>query len=196
MQELQLDANGTDRPLLSMISRMDGQKGFDLLVSIVDNIMATGADLVILGSGNEWVEKALEAARDRFPGRIALRYGFDGNLAHRIIAGADIFLMPSRYEPCGLTQMYAMKYGAIPVVRGTGGLEDTISPFDPATGEGNGLKFYPYDSKAFLNAVLQAVDIYSDPARWHQVMHNTMKMDFSWDRSAREYTDIYRSVQR
>ena len=196
MEELQLDSNGTERPLLCMISRMDGQKGFDLLVSIVDDIMETGAGLVILGSGNEWVEKALEAARVRFPGRIALRYGFDGNLAHRIIAGADILLMPSRYEPCGLTQLYAMKYGTIPVVRGTGGLEDTVSPFDKATGKGNGFKFYPYDSKAFLSAILQAVDLCRDRTHRDQLMHNAMTMDFSWDRSAKEYIDIYRSIQR
>ena len=195
IKELQLDETSMKTPLLCMISRMDGQKGFDLLVSIVDAVMETGASLVILGSGNEWVEKSLEAARMRFPGRIALRYGFDANLAHRITAGADIFLMPSRYEPCGLTQLYAMKYGTIPVVRGTGGLEDTVSPFDAATGKGNGFKFYPYDSKAFLDVIVQAVGFYRNRERWKKLMHNGMKMDFSWDRSAREYADIYRTIQ-
>ena len=196
MEELQLDSTPAETPLLCMISRMDGQKGFDLLVSAMEGIMETGAGLVVLGSGNEWVEKALEADRGRFSGRIALRYGFDGNLAHRIIAGADILLMPSRYEPCGLTQLYALKYGTIPVVRGTGGLEDTISPFDKATGKGNGFKFHPYDSKAFLSAIQQAVGLYGNRGAWKRLMHNGMKMDFSWERSAREYISIYNSIQR
>jgi len=195
MKELQLESTGEEIPLLCMISRMDGQKGFDLLVSIVDGIMETGASLVILGSGNEWVEKTLESARTRFPERIALRYGFDANLAHRIIAGADIFLMPSRYEPCGLTQLYAMKYGTIPVVRGTGGLEDTVSLFDTATGKGNGFKFYPYDAKAFLEVIVKAVGLYRNRKHWKKLMHNGMKMDFSWDRSAKEYAGIYRAIQ-
>ena len=196
IQELQLDATLMEAPLLCMISRLDVQKGFDLLLSVMEGIMETGAGLVILGSGNEWMANELSKVQTRHPGRMALRFGFDGNLAHHIMAGSDIFLMPSLYEPCGLTQMYALKYGTVPVARGTGGLEDTISSFDPSTRKGNGFKFYSYDANAFLGSVREAVSLFKKPALWQQLVHNGMKMDFSWDRSAREYLNIYRSIQR
>lgn len=196
IRELQLDEKLMSAPLLCMISRLDFQKGFDLLLSAMEGIMATGAGLVILGSGNEWISHELAEAQKRFPERMVLRSGFDGNLAHRIMAGADILLMPSLYEPCGLTQMYALKYGTIPVARGTGGLEDTISSFDPPTRKGNGFKFYPHDANAFLRSVQEAVGIYQVPGSWKKLMHNGMKMDFSWDRSAKDYINIYRSIRR
>ena len=196
IREMQLDSTLMKAPLLCMISRLDVQKGFDLLLSTIAPIMETGAGLVILGAGNEWIAHELAEVQKRHPGRMALRTGFDVNLAHRIMAGSDIFLMPSLYEPCGLTQMYALKYGTVPVARGTGGLEDTISSFDPATLDGNGFKFYPYDSKAFLSTIRQAADLYHHRETWKRLMHNGMKMDFSWDRSAKDYVDIYRSVQR
>ena len=183
-------------PLLCIISRLDVQKGFDLLLSTIAPIMETGDGLVILGSGNEWISHELAEVQKRHPGRMALRTGFDLNLAHRIMAGADIFLMPSLYEPCGLTQMYALKYGTVPVAKGTGGLEDTISSFDPSTREGNGFKFYPYDASAFLESVREAVALFKKPVLWQPLVHNGMKMDFSWDRSAGEYANIYRSVKR
>jgi starch synthase len=110
------------------------------------------------------------------------------------MAGVDIFLIPSRYEPCGLTQMYALKYGTVPVVRATGGLDDTIVPFDPLTKEGNGFKFGPYKPSAFFSAIRQAVNLFQDPRIWKRLMTNGMKADFSWDKSARRYLEIYRSV--
>ena len=196
LKDLQLDSTLMASPLLCMISRLDVQKGFDLLLSAMNGIMETGAGLIILGSGNALISHELTEAQNRFSGRMAFRSGFDGNLAHRMMAGADIFLMPSLYEPCGLTQMYALKYGTVPVARGTGGLEDTISSFDPATLDGNGFKFYPYDSNAFLSTIRQAADLYHNRGHWKRLMHNGMKMDFSWDRSAKDYVDIYRSVQK
>jgi starch synthase len=195
LRELHLDANLMEAPLLCIISRLDEQKGFDLLLSAIDGIMETGAGLVILGSGKAWISHALSEAQNRFPGRMALRTGFDVNLAHRMIAGSDIFLMPSLYEPCGLTQMYAFKYGTVPVARGTGGLEDTVLSFDPPTREGNGFKFYSYDALDFLQSVQEAVRLYRKRPVWEQLMQNGMKMDFSWDRSAKAYTDIYRSIK-
>ena len=179
---------------MCIISRLDYQKGFDLLLQALDGIMETGAGLVILGSGNPWITEELRKSADRYQGRMALRTGFDGHLAHRILAGSDLFLMPSLYEPCGLTQMYALKYGTVPVVRGTGGLEDTVFTFDLESGKGNGFKFYPYSSDAFLNAVRQGVDVYGQRRTWRKVMKNGMEMDFSWDRSAREYAAIYLRV--
>ena len=110
------------------------------------------------------------------------------------MAGADAFLIPSRYEPCGLTQMYALKYGTIPVVRATGGLEDTVIQFDPVSKKGNGFKFGPYDADAFLESLQHAVDLYKDPGVWKNLMHNGMEADFSWDRSAERYLDLYRSL--
>ena len=179
-----------------MISRLDVQKGFDLLVSTIDDIMKTGVGLVILGSGNEWLTNALLETQRRFPGRMAFKQGFDAKLAHRMIAGADIFLMPSLYEPCGLTQMYALKYGTVPVVRGTGGLEDTVTSYDPSTGEGNGFKFDAYEKDDFLHSVQEALATFSNRGAWPLLRGNGMNMDFSWDRSAGEYISIYNSVQR
>ncbi|MDZ7699963.1 MAG: glycosyltransferase [Deltaproteobacteria bacterium] len=127
---------------------------------------------------------------------MTFKTGFDASLAHRMMAGADIFLMPSLYEPCGLTQMYALKYGTVPVVRGTGGLEDTVSSFDPSTGRGNGFKFYVYEKNVFLESFHQALNIFKDPSTWKKLMQNGMKTDFSWDRSAKEYVDIYKTIRK
>jgi starch synthase len=150
--------------------------------------------LVILGTGDEQVEEALRKTVLRHPKRIGLRIGFDDPLAHLIIGGSDMFLMPSRYEPCGLTQMYALKYGTVPVVRATGGLEDTIVSFDRETGEGNGFKFRPYEPEAFLTSIREAVECFEDPGAWEKVVTNAMKADYSWDRSARVYMDLYESL--
>ncbi len=196
IQEMTLDPLLAKRPLLGMISRLDAQKGLDLLVKVLDDILALDVGLVVLGSGDERIQGAIQEAAQRRPGRVGLTIGFDEPLAHRIMAGADAFLIPSRYEPCGLTQMYALKYGTVPVVRATGGLDDTIVPFDHKTGEGNGFKFSAYEPKAFLEAIRKAVDIFQDPKAWKRLMANGMKADFSWDQSARRYMELYRSVIR
>jgi len=196
IREMTLDPLLAKRPLLGMISRLDAQKGLDLLVKVLDDILALDVGLVVLGSGDERIQGAIQEAAQRRPGRVGLTIGFDEPLAHRIMAGADAFLIPSRYEPCGLTQMYALKYGTVPVVRATGGLDDTIVPFDHKTGEGNGFKFSAYEPKAFLEAIRKAVDIFQDPKAWKRLMANGMKADFSWDQSARRYMELYRSVIR
>jgi starch synthase len=194
MDEMNLDRGLNKRPLLGMISRLDAQKGLDLLVEIIDDILALEVGLVVLGTGDEKIQNAIQEAAERHPGRVGLKIGFDEPLAHRIMAGVDMFLIPSRYEPCGLTQMYALKYGTVPVVRATGGLEDTIAPFDPKTRKGNGFKFEPYEAKAFLETVQQAVQLFNDSEAWKALVANGMKADFSWDRSATAYMDLYRSV--
>jgi len=196
LEEMGLDASLKERPLLGMISRLDTQKGLDLLVEILSDIAALDVGLVVLGSGDESIQEAIKKVADTNRGRVGLKIGFDEPLAHRIMAGVDIFLLPSRYEPCGLTQMYALKYGTVPVVRATGGLEDTIVPFDPQSGEGNGLKFVAYESQAFLAAIRDAVGLFQDAKAWKRLMGNGMRADFSWNRSAQTYMEIYRSLLR
>jgi starch synthase len=194
MKEMNLDTSLKERPIFGMISRLDTQKGLDLLVEILEDMLALNIGLVVLGSGDEEIQKALGQAAERHSGRIGIKIGFDESLAHRIMAGTDIFLIPSRYEPCGLTQMYALKYGTVPLVRATGGLDDTIVPFDPLTGEGNGFKFQPYEADALLRAVQKSVALFDDSKAWKRLTANGMREDFSWDRSARRYLDLYHSI--
>jgi starch synthase len=194
IEEMGLDPSIQERPLLAMISRLDTQKGVDLLVKILKKILELDLGLVILGSGHEKIQQAIQKGVERHRGRVALFIGLDEPLAHRIMAGADIFLIPSRYEPCGLTQMYALKYGTVPVVRATGGLHDTIVQFDPKKGEGNGFKFGPYKPASFLAAIRKAVDLFQNAGAWKKLVANGMKADFSWDRSAQRYLELYHKV--
>jgi len=194
IREMGMDTGLMNKPLLAMVSRLDAQKGLDLLMDILDEILDLDVGLIVLGSGDDRIQQELQQVKKRAPGCVGLFLGFNEPLAHRIMGGADIFLIPSRYEPCGLTQMYALKYGTVPVVRATGGLEDTIVAFSPEKAEGNGFKFGPYESGAFLGAVRQAVETFQDAALWTRVMANGMKADFSWGRSAGKYMELYRSL--
>jgi len=179
-------------PLLAVISRLAGQKGLDLLRDILETLMALNLQLVLLGSGEKELEAAFREAAAKYPSKLAVQIGFDIPLSHQIEAGADIFLMPSRYEPCGLNQMYSVAYGTIPVVRATGGLDDTIVQFDPVTGDGNGFRFEESTTTAFLQAIWQALALYREKALWPRLITNAMTADFTWDRSAREYERLYR----
>jgi starch synthase len=194
LDELGFKETIEDRPLLGMVSRLSSQKGADLLVQVMDEMVSLGAGVVILGTGEEKYQTLLEKAAGRHPGEVSLNIGFDESLAHRIMAGADMLLVPSLYEPCGLTQMYALKYGTVPVVRATGGLDDTIVSFDHETGEGNGFKFGPYSPDAFMGAVKEAVETYHDASTWKALMMKGMREDFSWDRSAQRYLELYRAI--
>ncbi len=194
LREMGLDSSLADRPLLGMTTRLAAQKGLDLVEAALDQLLSLDLGLVVLGAGEESYQSALQKAAQKYPGRVGLRIGFDEALAHRIMAGADVFMIPSRYEPCGLTQMYALKYGTVPLVRATGGLDDTIVPFDPGTGLGNGVKFGPHKPEAFMEAVRRAVALYRDPRQWMRLVINGMKADFSWDRSAQAYLNLYRSL--
>jgi starch synthase len=194
IRELGLVPSVQERPLLGMVSRLDAQKGLDLLVKNLDHILSLDVGLVVLGSGDQHIRLAIEKAAKKYPGHLGLHIGFNESLAHRIMAGVDIFLIPSRYEPCGLTQMYALKYGAVPVVRATGGLDDTVVHFDPKTGEGNGFKFGPYDPAAFLEAIQEGVSLFQNSKNWRKIMDNGMRATFSWDRSAEKYIKLYRSL--
>jgi len=179
-------------PVLGVVSRLAGQKGLDLLRDIIVDVMSLDLQLVLLGSGEKALEAAFLQAATQHPSRLGVKIGFDIPLSHQIEAGADLFLMPSRYEPCGLNQMYSLAYGTIPVVRATGGLDDTIVHFDPATGHGNGFKFDKATAAAFLQSIMQALALFSQKAHWGRVVANAMAGNFTWDRSAREYEQLYR----
>jgi len=189
-----LEPSSMDRPVLGMVSRLDRQKGLDLVIETVDSLVGLGTSLVILGTGDKSILDQLEKTASRLPGKVALIAGFDDGMAHRIIAGSDIFLVPSRYEPCGLTQIYALKYGTIPVVRAVGGLEDTILDAGPGGGPGTGFKFKSFEAGAFLGAVKRAIKKFNRPRAWRRIVTASMEADFSWGRSAAKYLALYRSL--
>jgi starch synthase len=183
-------------PLVSLVSRLADQKGFDLLLPIVEPLLnEVGAQFVLLGTGERRYHDFFRCVGERYPGQAAIALAFDGGLAQRIYAGADMFLMPSRYEPCGLGQMIAMRYGTIPVVRRTGGLADTVADYRPSTGEGNGFVFENYTPDACFVALLRAVEAFRRPAEWRLLQRQGMEADFSWGASARQYVELYRQAQ-
>ncbi|HVV46632.1 MAG TPA: glycogen synthase GlgA [Bryobacteraceae bacterium] len=187
LKEMGLPESMMDRPLIGIVSRFAEQKGFDLLAPVAERIFARGAGLIVLGDGDTAPEQMfLGFARD-FPNQAAVRLGFNDPLAHRIEAGSDIFLMPSRYEPCGLNQIYSLKYGTVPVVRATGGLDDTID-------ESTGFKFHDYNGDALLKAVAWACDAWESREEWAARMVRGMRKDFSWEPSARAYSELYQRL--
>jgi starch synthase len=191
-----LSATGMDsvlvgRPLFGMVSRLVEPKGVGLVAEVVADIVRMGGGLVVLGTGEPELQDRLRAIANEHKGRVSIHIGYDDVLAHRIYAGADLWLVPSRFEPCGLTQLYAMRYGAVPVVREVGGLADSVQPFDPAIGTGTGFRFRDYDAASLRAAVQQAIDLYHRRALWDCIVTNAMRADFSWSRSAVEYLDLY-----
>ena len=180
------------RPLVCAVSRLVDQKGFQLLIPVLDRMLAAGAQVAILGSGDTSIEQALAAVAERHPTHCRVWIGFDNALAHRLYAGADMLLMPSIYEPCGLNQMYALRYGTIPVVRMTGGLADTVIPFDGTNGEiANGFGFAAAHPLDLYLAAWVAMLNFKDAAAWKTLQANGMSADFSWERSARDYERVY-----
>jgi starch synthase len=184
-----------DAPLLGVVSRLAEQKGFDLLAAALPRALEPwDAQLAVLGSGEARYERWVRELGARFPGRVGVRVGFDEGVAHRIEAGADVFLMPSRFEPCGLNQLYSLRYGTVPLVHATGGLDDSVAEFDPATGAGTGFKFTPYTPDAFLAALERALRTRRDPSLWARLVANGMAQDFSWSRAAAEYRALYETL--
>jgi starch synthase len=179
------------RPLVAMITRLVDQKGLDLVAQIADQLPSLGASFVLLGTGEKRYEDLFRDLVRRYPDRIGAKIGFDEPLAHQIEAGADIFLMPSRFEPCGLNQMYSLRYGTVPVVRATGGLYDTVRNFDSSIEEGTGFTFDEYSAAALLRALRRALSTYADPAVWRRIQAAGMRQDFSWDASASAYVAAY-----
>ena len=183
-------------PLIGIVSRFAAQKGFDLIGQIVDRLALEDVLLAVLGSGDKLYEEMFLRLSRQVPHKIAVRIAYDNALAHKIEAGADMFLMPSRYEPCGLNQIYSLKYGTVPIVRATGGLDDTIDPWDPRTKKGTGFKFQEPTGEALLRTIHQALQLYRDQTSWQRLMRNGMSKDFSWRSSAREYVRVYERVRQ
>jgi starch synthase len=194
LRAFKLSESDAQLPLIGIVSRFTRQKGADLIAEVADRILSERVRLVALGSGEPEYETLFRQLAARFPDRVAVRIAYDNVLAHKIEAGADMFLMPSYYEPCGLNQIYSLRYGTVPVVRATGGLDDTIQEFDPATGEGTGFKFSSYSGSALLGSVSRALAIFQDSALWTKLMRNGMAKDFSWKRSAQEYRKLYEGL--
>jgi starch synthase len=186
-----------DVPLLAVIGRLTPQKGFDLLWEILPELMALDVQVALLGTGDRQLEQQFHTAKAEYPGRIGLSIGFDEGLAHRIEAGADMLVMPSRYEPCGLSQLYSLRYGTVPIVRRTGGLADTVVPFRPLTAQtktATGFHFIDASSDALLSAIMLALYVYRDQAVWQSLIQTGMKTDVSWAKATKEYEKLYRSA--
>ncbi len=187
LQEFGLPADNLDRPLIGMVSRFADQKGFDLIAEVAHQLARFDLQLLVLGSGEERYEWLFRNLAGAYPRKFGNWIGFNNGVAHRVEAGADMFLMPSRYEPCGLNQIYSLRYGTLPIVRATGGLDDTI-------GEGTGFKFWDYAGWALLSAVEYAMRTYADRDKWLAMMRNAMLEDWSWNASAAEYSALYRRM--
>ena len=186
--DLKVDAKA---PLAAVVARLDPQKGFDLLLEAAPKLLGAGGQLALLGSGQRRYLKDFAKLRKRFRGQVSLNEGFDQELARRIYAGADLFLMPSRYEPCGLGQMIAMRYGTIPVVRRTGGLADTVTDFDDDEQMGNGFVFEAFEANALIDATMRALARFGDRRVWPVLIRRAMKADFSWKTACQRYLDVY-----
>ncbi|MGO9512298.1 MAG: glycogen synthase [Steroidobacteraceae bacterium] len=182
-------------PLVGMVTRLTAQKGIDLLIDALPRVLEErDFGCLVLGSGDERYESFFESLARRFPGRVVFRAGYDESLAHQIEAGSDMFLMPSHYEPCGLNQMYSLRYGTIPIVRQTGGLADSVEHYDPATGVGTGCVFKDYDAQAVAWALNTTLDWFADEQSWRRLMHNAMLKDFSWERQVVMYEKVFRDT--
>jgi starch synthase len=195
IQACRLDESLMERPLIGIVSRLDIQKGIDLIIPILSELMESlKVGLVILGTGDDALQLQIQRAGQPYAGTFAFIQRFDEKLARQILAGADMLLVPSRYEPCGLTQLYAMKYGTIPVVRATGGLNDTVSEVNARTGEGTGFLFKQADSADCMTAIQKAADVYRMQKIWKRIQFNDMSMDFSWENAARNYLSLYQEL--
>mgnify|MGYP001163272270 CR=1 FL=1 len=183
-----------DRPLIGIVSRMVDQKGFDLIAEALPALMEEDLALVILGSGDPKFEQLFRQAIDRYPGRLYVWFGFNEGFARRIYAGADMFLMPSRFEPCGLSQLISLRYRTVPIVRETGGLRDTIEAYNEFAGTGNGFSFGPASAHDLIYTVRRALSFYRRPEEWEKIVGNGAKKDYGWERSAKEYNRLYREL--
>jgi len=188
-------AEDAERPLIGVVSRMTDSKGFDILSEAIDHILDLGVQFVLLGTGDQHYHDLFGRLVEQYPGSVAAFLTFNAPLTQRIYAGCDLFLMPSRFEPCGTGQLIAMRYGSVPIVRATGGLRDTVQDFDPCTGQGNGFVFERYDRWMLFAAIVRALETYKHPEVWRRIQLRGMGADHSWERSARQYVDLYRRAQ-
>jgi starch synthase len=184
-----------EKPIFANITRLTAQKGIDLMMAVAGDILATGAYIISLGSGERQYEDFWQRLRDFAPRQVGIYRGYNESLAHKIEAGADMFMMPSKFEPCGLNQMYSLRYGTIPIVRAVGGLEDTVQNFDAVNGKGNGFKFREYRADKFLEKIYEALFTYYDKEAWRRLQSNGMTIDNSWQNAARKYVQLYRMTK-
>jgi starch synthase len=187
---------GESTAVLGIVARFATMKGFDLLAAITEQLMQDDVALVALGTGEPYYENIFRTLQERFPSKVFVRILWDEALSHKVEAGSDIFLMPSRYEPCGLNQIYSLKYGTVPVVHATGGLDDTIAEWNPETQTGTGFKFHSENPEDFLNATRQALELFRNKEAWQTLMRNGMAQDYSWTKPAAEYLKLYEEVAR
>ena len=180
--------------LIGIISRLSDQKGFDLFENIADKLFQMDIQLILLGTGEERYHHLFESLEQKYPDKCKAYLTFDNTLAHKIEAGSDMFLMPSKYEPCGLNQLYSLKYGTIPIVRKVGGLADTVEQYDAHSGTGTGFLFDSYSSIQLLNTIQDAVELFSQKRKWTKLMKNAMAKDFSWEKSAEKYLQLFESL--
>jgi starch synthase len=196
LETFHLPSSLLSSPILGIVSRLADQKGFDLLAEILDELFNLDIGLILLGTGEQKYHDLFRQIAQRYPQKAGVRIAYDDRLAHQIEAGADFFLMPSKYEPCGLNQIYSLKYGTIPIVRATGGLDDTIVNYDPVTGKGNGFKFTHYNAQEFMKQIKVAIGFYFQPEHWKRLLQNAMAADFSWQRSACSYLQLYQKATK
>lgn len=188
----QMDLPVKDVPLIGLISRLVDQKGLDLISEVFDEFMKEDLQFVVLGMGDKYYEEMIARMRERYPDKMGAYLGYNGLLAQRIYAGSDMFLMPSRFEPCGLGQLISLRYGTVPIVRATGGLADTIVDYDEGTGYGNGFSFEPYNAQVMLGTIKKALKLYKEqPSKWRKLVITALEQDFSWNRSGAEYLELF-----
>lgn len=197
LAQFKLPTNNLKKPLVGIVSRFAAQKGFDLIAEVADAFLQEDLCLVALGTGEPQYEELFRELAQRFPQKVGVRIAYDNTLAHKIEGGSDMFLMPSRYEPCGLNQIYSLKYGTVPVVRATGGLDDTIEQYEAVTGQGAGFKFSAYSGEALFECLRQALQVYAKaPKAWQRLQRNGMQKDYSWNASAGEYEKLFQNTIR
>ena len=185
----------SERPVFAIVTRLTSQKGIELIQQVASELLATGALFVALGSGDKNYENFLQKLRDYAPNQVGIYIGYSEALAHKIEAGADMFLMPSRFEPCGLNQMYSLRYGTVPIVRAVGGLDDTVQNYDRVNNKGNGFKFRAFRADRFLEKIYEALFAYAEPETWRRIQINGMKIDNSWENAARNYVRLYQMTK-
>ena len=195
LEAFELPAEHQSKPIVGIVSRFADQKGFDLIAERAHELMHEDLLLVVLGTGERKYEELFRALAAAYPGRVGVKIAYDNGVAHQIEAGADVFLMPSRYEPCGLNQIYSLKYGTVPIVRATGGLDDTIESYDVQHGTGTGFKFVEYSGAAMIRSIRQALHLFMDERIWRRIQLNGMAKDFSWKGSAVEYVKVYAAAR-
>ena len=183
-----------DIPLIGLISRLVDQKGLDLIAEVMDNLLEEKVQFLLLGTGQKEYEEFFAELARAYPNNISANIKYDANLAQKIYAGSDMFLMPSKYEPCGLGQLFSLRYGTIPIVRKTGGLADTIKDYDKTSEKGNGFVFSKYDAGEMLDTIRRALSVYNNQRKWEKIVKNALKIDYSWNNSAQEYISLYQEI--